>query len=67
MSIKNHPNFHAVNFVTEVTFAFYESLRGKADIKAFTSPNGKLDEAVNEKIIAFVDEMEEFVDRSAGE
>lgn len=30
MSIENHPNFHAVKFVTDVTVAFFESLRGSA-------------------------------------
>ena len=30
MSIENHPNFHAVKFVTGVMTAYYESLRGKA-------------------------------------
>jgi len=31
MSIENHPNFHAVNFVTKVLSAFYESLRGQSN------------------------------------
>lgn len=32
MSLKNHPNFHACKFVTDIMSSYYESLRGKADV-----------------------------------
>jgi len=55
MSIKNHPNFHAVNFVTKLMEAYYESLRGKASIKNYPE--------VDNLFIDFTARVEEMVDK----
>jgi hypothetical protein len=31
MSLERHPNFHAVNFTTQIMVAYYDSLRGGAN------------------------------------
>ena len=54
MSLKDHPNFHALNFVTEIMSAYYESLRGKASVQC--SPD------VREEIIEFCAQIEKKVD-----
>lgn len=55
MSIENHPNFHAMNFITEVLSAYYESLRGKASAK--NCPD------VKDRVAIFCAEIEELVDQ----
>lgn len=55
MSIENHPNFHAVNFVTQIISAYYESLRGKASVK--NSPD------IKDRVALFCNEIEELVDQ----
>jgi len=54
MSIENHPNFHAVNFTTQITAAFYESLRGGANKD--NAPN------ITSEIVEFVARIEDKVD-----
>ena len=54
MSLENHPNFHACNFVTKIIAAYYESLRGGA-----TKENAPLPHDAFEK---FVNEIEDRVD-----
>jgi len=62
MSIENHPNFHAVKFVTDITSSYFESLRGNGK-------NCKEDchEWVKEATVKFVAEIESIVDESIGE
>lgn len=54
MSIENHPNFHAVNFTTQITAAFYESLRGKANKK--NAPD------ISQHVESFCSNIEDVVD-----
>ncbi|MFA5766510.1 MAG: hypothetical protein WC919_01125 [Candidatus Paceibacterota bacterium] len=54
MSIENHPNFHAVNFTTQITAAFYESLRGGANKD--NAPD------IADEIVEFVARIENRVD-----
>lgn len=60
MSLENHPNFHAVKFVTEVIKAFYDCRSGKAT-------KLQIDDTIQLTIIEFVNEIEDHVDRRAEE
>ena len=55
MSLENHPNFHAVNFVTKLVEAYHESLRGKASMKNYPE--------VDNLFIDFTARVEEMVDK----
>lgn len=57
MSIENHPNFHAVKFVTAITVSYFDSLRGRGA----TCTVG-MNDAVKESIEKFVTEIEDIVD-----
>ncbi len=57
MSEKNHPNFHAVKFATDITHSLFECLRGKARIK-------HADWISKETIQKFVLEVEERIDNA---
>ena len=59
MSIENHPNFHAVKFVTDVTVSFFGSIRGDAQKKARVPTT-----EIMQLIIALADRAEEIVDES---
>lgn len=56
MSKENHPNFHAVKFVTDLISSFYESLRGpgKSDIQ--------LTDDLRRQIIVFAEHIEHEID-----
>jgi hypothetical protein len=56
---KGHDNFHAAKFATEVTAAFYESLRGRASI------HGLDHEKVCECIRKLCSDMEKLADDSS--
>lgn len=62
MSLENHPNFHAVKFITDISSSFYESLRGKMDMKNL--PEG-FSEEISSRFIKFSLEIEEVVDKYA--
>jgi len=55
MSLERHPNFHAVNFTTQIMSAYYESLRGKA--------NKDNAPTISEEVVGFVCRIEEMVDK----
>jgi hypothetical protein len=61
MSLKNHPNFHACNFVTDIVSSYYESLRGpyfsQKDAPRL-APNIKL------LVARFVADVEDLVDKT---
>lgn len=59
MSLKNHPNFHAVKFVTDVSSSFYESLRGKFNPKNLPPD---MSEKISEMIVEFSTSIETLVD-----
>lgn len=56
MSLKDHPNFHSVKFVTDVMSSYYESLRG--DASPTNCPN------IQDEVVKFVLEIEDKVDRN---
>jgi hypothetical protein len=58
MSLKNHPNFHAINFTTQILSAYYESLRGAASTK--NAPD------ISDAVIKFVSIIEDKVDITVG-
>jgi len=55
MSIENHPNFHSVKFVTDITKSFIESTRGKA--LGLT-----MNDNISKLIFEFVEKVETEVD-----
>ena len=59
MSLENHPNFHAVNFVSKLVEAYHESLRGKASMKNYPE--------VDNLFIDFTAKVEEMVDKYVDE
>jgi len=59
MSVENHPNFHAANFTTQITAAFYESLRGGANKDNAPDIAGE--------ILVFVARIEDMVDSTVDE
>lgn len=48
MSLENHPNFHACNFITKIIEAYYESLRGGASKDNAPLPHEGFEKFVNE-------------------
>lgn len=60
MSLENHPNFHAIKFITDISSSFYESLRGKMDLTNL--PEG-LSEEISSRLMKFSWEIEEVVNR----
>jgi hypothetical protein len=54
MSLERHPNFHAVNFNTQIMTAYYESLRGGANQQ--NAPD------ISDTIVEFVSMIENRVD-----
>lgn len=55
MSIENHPNFHAVQFVTDITTSYFKSIRGKA-------AKLSMDDKIRDMIIDFAENIEDNVD-----
>ena len=59
MSLKNHPNFHAVKFATDITVSYYKSLRfplDRMDVATETS--------VRFEILTFVERIELLIDKA---
>ena len=54
MSTERHPNFHAVNFTTQIMSAYYESLRGGASKE--NAPD------ISNEVVDFVCKIEETID-----
>jgi hypothetical protein len=54
MSLKRHPNFHAVNFSTQIMAAYYESLRGGANRQNVPD--------ISDTVVEFVSMIESRVD-----
>ena len=61
MSLENHPNFHAVQFATDITNSYYKSLRGEG----FVRKKEINSEKINELILNFVGEIEYIVNTAA--
>lgn len=59
MSQQNHPNFHAVKFVTDITASFFDSIRNKNLKKEDIE---KISDQVKLKICEFVADVERLVD-----
>jgi len=56
MSIENHPNFHVINFVTQIMSAYYDSLRG--GVNNHNAPD------VKEEVASFANKIEEKIDEA---
>jgi hypothetical protein len=57
MSVARHPNFHAANFLTEIMYAYYNSVRGGAiTFHAHELPN------IKEMAKEFTAQVEKMVD-----
>ncbi len=56
MSKENHPNFHAVKFITDITLSIIESVRAE---NISNEEKGKILLLLNDKVINFVAEIEE--------
>jgi len=65
MSIENHPNFHAVRFVTETTTAYIDSLRGV--FKNIGDVPEETREQIQNLIVQVTDEIEIMLDNAADE
>ena len=58
MSEKNHPNFHAVKFATDITVSYFESLRNEGKNR-----RPKTDDIIIRWIVDFVLSVEEEIDK----
>ena len=59
MSLKNHPNFHAVKFATDITVSYYKSLRFPLDRMNFAT-----EDSIRREILAFVERIEDLIDKA---
>lgn len=55
MSLKNHPNFHAVKFASDIMKSYFECLRGYGR---------EVDIDTRDMIINFVSQVEEKIDKA---
>ena len=62
MSLKNHPNFHACKFVSDITSSFYESLRGQMTPQ---NVSDGIQDDIRRLTLKFVEEVERIVDIGA--
>ena len=61
MSKENHPNFHSVAFVTDITMSIVENVRCDNEHRKEFVKSNILNE-VKDKVLKFVEEMENEVD-----
>jgi hypothetical protein len=63
MSLENHPNIHAVNFVLEVVDSYHRNLRGKANKNNCPDIRNEISEffqKVGEKLDKFIEKNQSF-------
>ena len=67
MSIENHPNFHACQFVTDIIVSYTESLRGSAALCSAPIPSAMILDFVQQMEIYVDESVKEFMEKSAVE